>query len=427
MKQFNTISLAVVLAYSGLILSANNVKSEQLSVQHDLFFSYPRWAERANIGIQATDYTTLSGRSMLQLWLTALPDRPIDTYIRRSEDNGKTWDISKGLHIAREERGGTLRHGNHLIYLDRDNGLLVLIYWQKLYVENPDVTLFESVTAINSFSKIYLQISRDGGISWEPPQQIIQNGKEFDTDHWARDVDFGRLSGMVAGMPHMEKTADGTLLLPFQVQLSEDLLHAWKQGVFMGKWKDDLSGIEWELGEYVEIPQKSSSRGALVGTIAELKDGPILMIMRGKHTGKDDLPGEVKWSAVSTDGGQTWAVPAPIKYDDESIVWSASSNSRLFRAAGNGRLYFITHFLDEPKIKPPRRPLQIAEVDEKTFTVKKDTVTLLTDRVEGMADKARFEIRGIYNDRENGNIVMFVQGESWPGTAQVFRHEVIIP
>jgi len=382
------------------------------------------------VGVQFTDYARAEGRELIQAWTKATPDRYDGIFLRRSPDNGDTWAISGTFQaIEASEDGADIRYGNHLLYLDKDHDILVMAYWQKMYREREGGYVSHAVLDANTTNKMFTQFSRDGGQTWESPQQVIQKGVQYDAEHWADSIEVGKLSGMVAGCPSIVKLRDGTLLMPFQVQADPNDLNYWKQGVFRGQWRQDMSGIDWELGAYVKNPSREkSSRGIYVGTVAQLNDGRVLMIMRG-FVGKDEagqpaLPGEVKWYCLSSDSGETWSKPRILGYQSGSTVWSSSSNSRLFRSEETGKLFLITHVLGKPQVGAPRIPLAIMEIDEQAIAVKEDTVTILRDRQEGDAKGTRWEIRGIYEDRDTARIVMFGQGFSRPGSIVVYRWEV---
>ena len=413
----------------------------QLSFNRELYISYPRWEPGRGMSVEVNTYTALTGYSLIQLWFTSKePDFYFGTYVRRSEDNGRTWTVSEMLHEAQEVRPAesdevrallglrededpcsyTKWYGNEIVFLDPDNSLLVMVYFMDLSITGEQI----------ANGQLIQQISRDEGRSWSEPQQIIQEGNGYDARHWAKEIELGQVGGIVAGVQHMEKTADGVLLLPFQIGYGgpgQKGNRWYKQGVFLGRWREDLSGIDWDVGDYVSLPADRSSIGCLAGTLAVLDDGRIMMVMRGTAKGTDS-PGDVKWLTVSADGGSTWEAPRPLQYDDGSTMWSASSNSRLFRSSKNGRVYLITHMLDEPKIASPRYPLHIAEIDPEKLAVRKDTVTLLANRDERDSADAYYEPRGVYEDRENGNLVMIVGGGiGKPGTIEQWRYDVQLP
>ena len=402
--------------------SSSAGRDGQLTVHKELYLAYPRKAGRGHIfKTQAISYTSLDGSSLLELWhapiVDGTPTWHLQHYLRRSEDNGRTWSASKPFMPLEKVPDGVIRRDNVLFFLDPDNGLLLLVY-HKMHNTDRNENLENTINCY--------RISRDGGKTWEAEQEIIQQGDQYDREHWARDVEMGKYAGMIAGVVHMEKTADGTLLLPCQMRGRG---RHFKQAVFLGKWRKDLSGIDWDVGEYVAVPRHKSSRGVFSGTVAPLVDGRIMLVMRGSSKGTD-LPGDVQWVTVSKDGGQTWQAAWPLSYEDGSTVWSSSSSPRLLRSSKNGRLYLTTHIVPEPGFVP-RQPLCIAEVDEDTLCIRRSTVTVISQKQPSepaIAAKVTHEYRAALEDRVTGNLVFFVfagwGAGSYPGTLPVFRCEV---
>ena len=413
-----------------------SLSSSQLAIRESLYFSIPKTHPQWGIGIELAVYTALEGSGMLQFWHTSTPDNYLGSHIRRSGDNGRTWGVSEPLHkqenVTAEGAEEVKRllglgihddpltyHrscGNDIVFLDPDNGRLVHVYYGQY--SNFAGELIEN-------GQLFMRISADAGIDWTDPHPIIQRGAGFDERHWAREVELGRVGGIVAGIQHMEKTREGTLLLPFQIAHGKGREIPFRQGVFLGRWRDDLSDIDWDLGDYVEAPANLSSRGVMVGTVAELRDGRVFMVVRGDSSGTG-LEGEIKLGTLSADGGRTWDELRPLSYEDGSTVWSSSSNSRLFRYPAGGKLYLITHIRDEPLLKAPRNPLAIAEIDERTLSLRRESVTLIKARGPLDPKDAYYEPRGIYEDRETGNLVMYIGNANLPGTAQVLRCEITV-
>ena len=396
----------------------------KFQVNKELYFAIPTVDERLQVNLQAVSYVSTGHPLLVQLWQTARPDQPEVAYYRRSEDNGLTWSVSEELFEASSSSGdrdlgldeGFLRQGNYLFFLDREKDALLLAYWRAIY-EKGDTGW--DAQANKSMS---LQLSRDGGRTWSEPEQIIAQGGPYDAAHWAPEVDLGRVGGMMAGIPAIIKSRSGDLLLPFQLGATGRVL---KQGVMIGRWRNDGKGLDWEVGNYVEEPTERSRRGCFAGTLAELSDGRVLMIMRGDS--RDTIyEGDVKRMTLSGDGGRSWRTPRPITYEDGSIVWSVSSNPRLMTCERTGRLFLITHIVDKPVLGQSRRPLCIAEVDREKAVVIKDSVTVVCDREPDEIESAYFEPRGIYQDRESGNLVLFVGSHNLPGTTRVFRCEVSV-
>ncbi|MDZ4799623.1 MAG: sialidase family protein, partial [Bryobacteraceae bacterium] len=58
-----------------------------------------------------------------------------------------------------------------------------------------------------------------------------------------------------------------------------------------------------------------STRGWDEPTLAVLRDGRILAILRGSNDKRPQLPAH-KWACWSSDGGRSWTTPQPWTFDD---------------------------------------------------------------------------------------------------------------
>ena len=399
----------------------------KLNFRRELFLAYPKWSPHVLFMIRTTAYTQATGLSLLQGWqapvLDHTPTWRLTNYFRRSEDNGRTWSISTPDLPDEPTAEGLLRRDNVLLFLDPGSGLLIRAYHLMHAKERGE--------QIENCRNFY-QISRDGGISWEDERQIIQKGREYDESHWARDVDMGRNAGMIAGILKVEKLADGTLLLPIQMGNNRDF-HL-RQAVFRGRWREDLSDIDWDVGDYVSVPPEQSKVGVYAGSVSELPDGRVLLLLRAAGDGNDRLPGMVQYLAISQDGGWTWDDPRPLTYTDDSPVWFCSANPRLVGSEKNGRLYLITHITEHPRKNEPRQPLCIVEIDQQRCQAIRETRTVLVsqeDEPEPEAEKFFFIYRSLHQDRESGNLVLYItnqyRGPERPGTMRIEKCEIEMP
>ena len=387
-----------------------------MKISHQTYFASPETEARSGLGVQAVTYTSSTGLSQIECLQMAKPDRPSVAYLRLSSNNGATWSLSRPFHRAEETGEGDVRFGNYLFFQDHEHDLLLLIYYKQFIVG-------DDVFAAAATTRMYVQISRDGAESWEDPLQIIDAREGYDTDHWAPGVACGKIAGFTAGILHVEKRRDGALMLPCQIGQTS---HFLKQGVFIGRWKSDLSAIEWEMSQYAEAHGNFSSRGVFAGSLVELNDGRILMAMRGSSKGTD-YPGDVAPVTVSDDGGMTWAKPSVLTYEDGSTVWVASANPHLFRAERNGKVYCLLHVQTEPRIGHPRYPLCLGEIDEETLTLRHESVTTIMTREPDDIEAAYYEPRGFIQDRESGRIILFIGDRNKLGIMRVIRTELELP
>jgi hypothetical protein len=151
---------------------------------------------------------------------------------------------------------------------------------------------------------------------------------------------------------------------------------------FVGKWDPLNKNYSWRTSNRIFLPRKVSTRGLVELDLSELKDGRLLLIMRGSNAGLDSLecPGR-KWISVSRDGGMTWSRVTDLRYDTGEQFYSPATMARTLRSSITGKLYcFLNINADPPVGNGPRYPLHVAEIDEENVCLKKETVTIIDDR-----------------------------------------------
>ncbi|HOL49306.1 MAG TPA: sialidase family protein [bacterium] len=190
--------------------------------------------------------------------------------------------------------------------------------------------------------------------------------------------------------------------------------------------------IEFSTGQPAEIDLEMSSRGLGENTIAVLKSGTIAMVCRGDNSMFPERPG-YKWVCFSSDQGENWSLPQPLICDDGTFFESGSNGSALFRAEKNGKLYWIGNLCitgEKAKGNWPRYPLVIAEINEEPFCIKKSTITVVDTRQNRETETVQLSNFRFYQDRENGDIVVFLTrfGENdtnWKG-ANYYRYRITL-
>jgi len=145
----------------------------------------------------------------------------------------------------------------------------------------------------------------------------------------------------------------------------------------------------------------------LEADVAELKDGRVLMVFR--VTKNKDQPA-YKWFSVSSDAGMTFSQPRVFRYSDESHFFSGSNFHRLFRSGKTQTLYWIGNIVPKRPTNPghPRYPLVIAEVDEETLSLKKETVTEIDTRQSGEGERLQLSNFWIVENRETLDLEIYL-------------------
>ena len=360
--------------------------------------------------------------------------------VLRSEDNGETWE--KTGVVARREAVGDGRiidPGVPAAFLDPDNGLLVLftrdffdIDRQGEYGELDGDS--EGTNIGPGTARLYYQISRDGGRTWDARQQVIESGPEFDSEHWAKNIWYGKSTCYIEGR-RFHKLPDGTMVVPAYLwptnayiakayedlgcpeELRDDFKYYMESFCLFARWREDLSGLNWESGDPMRVPvgyTAAGTTGSDEPTIAYLDDGRWMCVVRTatshvEEFRKRNIPA-IRQFSVSTDQGRSWEMGQSLTFDDGSPVYSPSAYSDFVRSIKTGKWYWIGNILAKPSFGncDPRYPLQIAELDPNTLCLKKDTVTIIEDKAPDDTDWVRFSNFRVYEERGTKDIILLM-------------------
>ena len=361
-------------------------------------------------------YAAADGLTMLEI-----RRGPDTTQTWRSDDNGRTWALADETPIESRAPGGLYAETQSgPLFRDPDNGRIIRFKRENLFTaprcERRDYFAFCKTVVENSYRAHY-QVSADAGRTWDEPRQLIERGEEFNETHWAKDVTFREGCAVLGEPPPFHKLPDGRIVFPCQVRTdaATDRYGTIQAGRFYGVWNDDATDLQWTSGGRVY-------GGGCEQTTAILRDGRMLNVMRAQGQITPYLFDLwLRPYSLSEDQGDTWSEPKPLTYDDGSGLTSPRSWSVLIRSESNGRLYWIADILpaldteESAAIRDryrgradPRYPLAIAEVDEDTLTLKRDTLTTIQDREPHMPHWVRFSNYHVYNDRATGDLVLLM-------------------
>lgn len=411
----------------------------KISVAKELHIPAPE----AHVAVYAQNpvYTTLDGLALVEAVKEEVRtpagryyDRRI--YRRRSEDNGRTWvaepplDVKTGAEIEAGSEGRTVP----MHFLDPANGLLLSL--TSTYQRAGTDTGFNQAGDLSARThRLFQEISRDGGLTWEDHGQAVMAGGDYDPIHWGPGLWHGK-NGAQADMPPWVKLRDGTVVCGVSVQpLGEDgKPYSPYGGYFLevaclrGRWREDLSALDWEMGESIKVGPERSSVGCCEPAMAHLGGSRLWVTLRCQgHEGKG-FP-SLKYTSLSEDGGLTWSEPEPLRYDDGEVVHSPASLAQLVRSVYTGGLYWIGNVSPTPVYRQtPRYPLAIAEVDEESLCLIRKSQQTLDDWREGLPEDVRFTNWGCYQDRETDEIVLTLPEEprvSWDDlTSDCYRYRI---
>lgn len=322
-----------------------------------------------------------------------------------SRDNGKTWSAPWNSLEIEKTKDGFIAHTENAALFHKDRGILIHFTNDKLETDLSDCDLNQNCS-VRITTGDPMAVSK--GTAPEP----------FITD-------FGFKQGLCVSFSHPMLDSRGRVLMPLQWQKRDDdgsihrqgfpvreslkdiLRDVWDVGLLIGEFRED-GKVSWRVGEPVPCAFEKSSRGMCEGTVAELGDGRLVMILRGSNAAWPEKPG-YKWLSFSKDGGMTWSEAVPLPCDDGSVIESSATGSTLFRSEKTGKLYWIGNLCAEgerPRGNDPRSPLVIAEMQEEPFAIKRKTITVVDTRHPGEDPRVQHSNFKFYQDRVTGDVVI---------------------
>lgn len=238
--------------------------------------------------------------------------------------------------------------------------------------------------------KIWYRTSDNGGKTFSGLKQVIIKG--YTGMNPIPDVEIGRNGFNVDFTRPVVRASNGDVMVPV-------CLHPWDKegkkiylpvskaglfqdvGVLIAKWLPDGSDVEWNFGKWLRIDYHQSTRGLSEPTIVETREpGKFAMVTRCSNSGQPDLPGYARIS-FSDDYCRTWSAPRPFTYSDGSNFFVPTAHSTIIKSRKDGRVYWIGNLTEtNPQGSFPRFPLVIGEVDQESFGLIKNTVTIIDTR-----------------------------------------------
>jgi hypothetical protein len=372
-------------------------------------------------------YTRPRGVEMLSIEQRWTRSDTVDaSYYRRSEDNGRTWSSPQPRSTGEKTPHGMLRRHPRAGFADPHTGWF-LDFWTEGTLPSDDP--LEGLRQWN----IYYRISKDGGRTFGQPIQVIHRGAEFGPTHSMPGVWTGKNCIMTGDNTCIPVAASGgRILLPAQVSvLAPDGSlfnpgggYTWTESVLLtGVWRGER--LEWEMSERIAGTPEMTTRGMVEPTIAFLKDGRLMMILRGSNDKKPELP-SYKWLCTSRDGGRTWSKPEPWTYEDGSRFFSPSACSQLLEHS-SGKLLWLGNLTPEnPKGNRPRYPFVIGEVDRTSGRLKRVSVRTVDTLRPGENELLTLSNFYAREDRETREVCvhmtrLFALPDGWAGDGSLYR------
>lgn len=350
---------------------------------------------------------------------------------RTSEDNGHTW--SPWVHVPIETQtegqftksGGPSQGGTGPY--DPASGKLIKRVFQRLFQGRPQ----EALKTASNVEKLFwdhgfYQLSDDDGRTWGDAYQLkYEDGPDFDPYNWG-NPEWLRSNEMYIGsniivLKNGSVVISATVPVPYRDEEDEKypaiFPNTYREGCvagamcFIGRWNKAEMNYKWKKSNQIFLPRRISSRGLVELDLSELKNGNILLIMRGSNAGLDitKSPGR-RWFSVSRDGGFTWDNVKDMRYDTGERFYSPATISRTIRSSKTGRLYWVGNITNVPANgNHPRYPLQIVEIDENGPSFRKDTVTVIDDRdPEHDTERVQLSNFSLLEDRETQEMEVYL-------------------
>ena len=353
-------------------------------------------------------YTTLDGGNLMSVHnYTSRSDTVDVAFVRRSEDNGRTWSEPVEWPTRFDHPKGTGRRHPRGGYVDPMTGRYLVVWTEGVLPSD------HPLEGMREW-KLHYSVSEDGGVTERVNEQIVHQGAAYDAVHHMPGIAVGKNCMMMGDLGERPLTrSDGVLLVPVQSSPvgADDEYHNPGAGftytdclILMGRWQED-GRLAWTASERIVGDPDRTTRGTIEPTIAELVDGSILMVMRGSNDARPELPGH-KWMARSWDGGQSWTVPEPWTYEDGRAFHSPSACSQLIPHS-SGRLLWMGNICERnPAGNRPRYPIVLGEVDLESGLLIRDSVAVIDDRQPGEDERLTLSNFYVREDRETGDLLL---------------------
>ncbi len=343
------------------------------------------------------------------------------SYVQFSHNNGKTWSEPETIITGRQTEKGIERYYFRNTLLDeKSNRMISFKIRGVLPTDHPHEGLKRWST--------WYTVSEDGGRTNVIEEQVILEGDEFTADHPVEGVWAGKNSLMMGDRTELaiitkyQKDAyeNGIVLLPVQITpIGSDGSYYNPGGGYTYHYSAVIRGttgntghIQWQsITDPIQNKPEESTRGAIEPTIIELKDGRILMVLRGSNGGTKDPEYKIpsyRWYSISNDGAKTFSKPQPWTYPDGEKFFSPSACSQLMEHS-NGRYYWIGNINKEnSQANMPRSPLYIGEVDPQSLLLKKETLCKIAEIEEGQSLEVTYSNFFAKEDRETGDVLVYM-------------------
>lgn len=251
----------------------------------------------------------------------------IDLVARRSTDGGRTWS---GIITVWDDGGNVC--GNPCPVVDRRTGRIVLLStWNN---GKDGESAIHARTSLDT-RRVFVLYSDDNGLTWSEPEEITDEVKNPEWTWYA--------TGPCHAVQLQKGKNKGRLVVPCNHGV-------FGAGTVSHVIYSDDGGDSWHLGGDPGVGNES--------TAVELKNGDIMLNMRGPRTKDRVEKGAGRLVAVSNDGGLTFGAP----FDEKGLV-EPVCNASIVNYTKAGKLT-RTLLFSNPDSKTKRKDMTVKQSDD---------------------------------------------------------------
>jgi sialidase-1 len=240
---------------------------------------------------------------------------PIDLVMRRSTDNGRSWQPMVVIDSGFRPNGDRVDFADPTPVLDATTGTVFLFYGQWPDIAPRTVAHGQAADSSDGNHVVWVRSSTDNGKTWSERKQVVYPDEPNETSdglYW-RQAEPGPGSGIQLRWQDGEESRNGRLVIPAKRSGSSTPDGAVSVDPFV--YYSDDHGKTWHVGNVTPGPDANEDE------VVELTDGRVLLDGRQNS-------GDFRRRHLSTDGAVTWGPDRPddiplTKVDGSLVRYSA--------------------------------------------------------------------------------------------------------